>query len=158
MLQNRLCCFDFEGFLTGAKGEGIVLYRRFTISPNNFGRVNLMVALPSNSNSDFANVDNVPSPTQQPSSRSIAVVSHKSHPTGTMASETTELLTTLGRLAASTSKIDESVQRIASALEQTSNSGRSPLTNDEKDEEIAFLKKYVKMRHTKDKSFEVYYI
>jgi hypothetical protein len=117
-----------------------------------------MVALPSNSNSDFANVDNVPSPTQQPSSRSIAVVSHKSHPTGTMASETTELLTTLGRLAASTSKIDESVQRIASALEQTSNSGRSPLTNHEKDEEIAFLKKYVKMRHTKDKSFEVYYI
>jgi hypothetical protein len=63
-----------------------------------------------------------------------------------MASETTELLTTLGRLAASTSKIDESVQRIASALEQTLNSRYSPLTNDEKDEEIAFLKKYIKMK------------
>jgi hypothetical protein len=74
------------------------------------------------------------------------------------ANEITELRSTFAKLAASTTKIDQSIKRIASALEQTSNSRQSPLLNDEKDEEIALLKKYVKMREAQDASFEVCYI
>jgi hypothetical protein len=78
--------------------------------------------------------------------------------------ETTVLLTTLAGLASSTRSIDESVRRIASALESQSSpspSQRVALTYDEKnqlkkkDEEIIFLKEYIRMKHTYDKSVEV---
>jgi predicted Holliday junction resolvase-like endonuclease len=78
--------------------------------------------------------------------------------------ETTVLLTTLAGLASSTRSIDESVRRIASALESQSSPSTSQLvvlTYDEKnqikkkDEEIVFLKEYIRMKRTYDKSVEV---
>jgi hypothetical protein len=80
--------------------------------------------------------------------------------------ETTVLLTTLAGLASSTRGLDESVRRIASALESQSSPTPSPsqhvaLTYHEKDqlrkkdEEIVFLKEYIKMKHRYDAMAEV---
>ena len=78
-------------------------------------------------------------------------------------SETNELLRTLAQVASSTTSIDESVRRMASALEslQSSASKNVTLTYAEKhqfkkkDEDIAFMKDYIKMKHSYDAMIEV---